>query len=166
MAETDMKTISELDFYPDAFDSTSILPVVVNPNNSNITKKIPFPALRARIIGYELFGVLTAGSTSVTITSIPTNEYNEQVAYSIGAIVTHTVDQVAKNYVCVTACSAANWETNNPYFIEYTPIGTDSTIKVYTNPALLYTGISVANNAVTITFPEQLSDVLVKVRVS
>lgn len=167
MAESDMKTISELDFQTDSLDGNSIFPVVANPSGDhNITKKITFPNIKTQILGYELIDVLTAGSTSITISSVPAGAYSTQVAYAVGRTVTNTVDEVTKNYICVKACTAGQWSANCNCFVEYSLIDSNSNIQVFTNPALLYESISVANNAVTITFAEQADDVAVKVRVS
>lgn len=72
MAQSDMKTISELDSVPEGFtlDSTSIFPIVVNIDSHNTTRKIDFIKLKNQIAGApwtDVTGVLTAGSTSVTI---------------------------------------------------------------------------------------------------
>lgn len=166
MAATDMKPFSELPLYNNSLDENSLLAMTVRPSGSNITRKVYFPALKVAIAGYEIIGVLTAGSTSITLSSVGTT-YNDQSAYTVGALVTHTdSDEVVRNYICIAACSAANWETNGRYFVEYSPIGANSNLRVSTtvfgvNP----TAAVVANNAVTYTFPAQSSDIGVKVRV-
>ena len=167
MAETDMKPLSELDLYNNLLDANSLLPMTVNPSGSNITRKVYYPTLKTQIAGYELVGTLTAGSTSITLSSTG-SVYDAQTNYSLGDRV--TVD--SNSYICIAACNAANWETNGRYFAQYTPISADSTIDVYTkvsgNPwvATPVVAATVADSVVTLTFTAQLSDVSVKVRVS
>ena len=166
MAKTDPKTPSELELYNNSLNENSIVPITVNQSGSNVTRRVYFPALKTQIAGYELTGVLTAGSTSVTLSSVGTT-YNQQNAYSAGDLVTYTgADEVVRNYICIKSCTAANWETNGRYFAEYTPINANSNIDVYTtvfgvNP----TTASIANNAITLTFEAQSNDIGVKVRV-
>ena len=166
MAETDMKALSELTMYNNLLDQNSLLALTVNPSGSNVTRKVYFSALKTQIEGYEIIGTLTAGSTSITLSSVGST-YDDQTAYSIGDKVTYTgSDEVTRNYICIHACTAANWETNGRYFVEYSPINSNSDIKVSTtklgvNP----TDATIANNAITLTFPEQNADIGVKVRV-
>lgn len=166
MAETDMKAISEFALYNRLLDQNSLIGMTVNPSGSNVTRKVYFSALKTQIEGYEIIGTLTAGSTSITLSSAGST-YNDQTTYSIGDRVTYTdSDEVTRNYICIHACTAANWETNSRYFVEYTPINSNSDIRISTtklgvNP----TDSSIANNAITLTFPEQNADIGVKVRV-
>lgn len=166
MAETDMKALSELDLYNNLLDEKSLLPMTVNPSGSNITRKVYFPAIKTQIVGYDLIGTLTAGSTSITLSSTGTT-YNDQNAYTVGQRVTYTgSDNVVRNYICVHACSAANWETNSKNFVEYNLLDNNSNIRIATtvfgiNP----TDASIASNAITLTFAAQSADIGVKVRV-
>lgn len=166
MAKTDPKSPSELELYNGSLNENSIVPMTVNQSGSNITRKVYFPVLKTQIAGYELTSVLTAGSTSVTLSSVGTT-YNQQNAYNVGDLVTYTgADEVVRNYICIKSCTAANWETNGRYFVEYTPINANSNIDVYTtvfgvNP----TAVSISNNAITLTFESQSNDIGVKVRV-
>ena len=166
MSKTDPKTPSELELYNNSLNENSIVPITVNQSGSNVTRRVYFPTLKTQIVGYELTGVLTAGSTSVTLSSVGTT-YNQQNAYSAGDLVTYTgADEVVRNYICIKSCTAANWETNGRYFAEYTPMNANSNIDVYTtvfgvNP----TAASIANNAITLTFEAQSNDIGVKVRV-
>lgn len=162
MAETDMKPLSELDLYNENLDENSLLPMTVRPSGSNITRKVYFGALKIQIDGYDIVGTLTAGSTSITLSSVGSAYDDNANSHAVGELVTVS----SKNYVCFAACSKANWATNSRYYVEYNLIDSNSTIKVFTNPALNYESISVASNAVTLTFEEQSSDVAVKVRVS
>lgn len=162
MAETDMKPLSELDLYNENFDENSLLPMTVRPSGSNITRKVYFGALKIQIDGYDIVGTLTAGSTSITLSSVGSAYDDNANSHAVGELVTVS----SKNYICFAACSKANWATNSRYYVEYNLIDSNSTIKVFTNPALNYESISVASNAVTLTFEEQSSDVAVKVRVS
>ena len=174
MAETDMKPLSELDLYNNLMDENSLLPMTVKPDGSNITRRVYFNALKTLIAGYDLVGTLTAGSTSITLSSTGTT-YNEQTAYAVGARVTYTDPNVqgaeAKNYICTHACTAGEWGTNAPNFVEYPLLDSNSTIMIFTKagdaPYTLAANIpaSVSNNAVTLTFTEQLTDISVKVRV-
>lgn len=166
MAKTDPKSLAELELYNNSFNENSIVPITVNQSGSNVTRKVYFPTLKSQIVGYELTGVLTAGSTSVTLSSVGTT-YNQQNAYSAGDLVTYTgADEVVRNYICIKSCTAANWETNGRYFVEYTPINSDSNIRIYTTKfGLNPTDASVSNNAITLTFAEQSEDIGVKVRV-
>lgn len=166
MAKTDPKSPSELELYNGSLNENSIVPMTVNQSGSNITRKVYFPVLKTQIAGYELTSVLTAGSTSVTLSSVGTT-YNQQNAYNVGDLVTYTgADEVVRNYICIKSCTAANWETNGRYFVKYTPINANSNIDVYTtvfgvNP----TAVSISNNAITLTFESQSNDIGVKVRV-
>jgi hypothetical protein len=169
MAESDMKPLSELDLYNNLMDENSLLPMTVRPSGSNITRKVYFNALKIQIAGYDLVGTLTAGSTSITLSSTGTT-YNEQTAYAVGARVIYTdpndQEAVAKNYICTHACSAGNWNTNGYCFVEYPLLDSNSNIRIFTsvfgvNP----TAASIADNAITLTFPAQSSDIGVKVRV-
>ena len=162
MAETDMKPPSELDLYNENLDENSLLPMTVRPSGSNITRKVYFNALKEQIAGYEIVGTLTAGSTSITLSSTATAYDDSANSHPVG----ERVSVSSKNYICIAACSKANWDTNKVYYVEYNLIDSNSTIQVFTNPALNYESISVASNAVTLTFEEQSSDVAVKVRVS
>lgn len=169
MAETDMKPLSELDVYFNKFDSNSLLAVTVRPDNSNITRKVYFDAFKTQVVGYELVGTLTAGSTSITLSSIG-SAYNSQNTYAVGDKVTHE----SKNYLCIRAITGStdrNWENDSSSFIEYDPITGDSTISIYvkdgSNPYVpVIVPVSYADNSVTLTFEEQASDISVKVRVS
>ena len=166
MAQTDLKAPSELDLFNNALNENSLLPMTVNLNGSNTTRKVYYPALKTQIAGYELTGVLTAGNTSITLSSVGTT-YNDQNAYTAGALVTYTGgDEVVRNYICIKSCTAANWETNGKCFAEYTPINSNSNIRIFTtkygvNPS----DVSISNNAITLTFATQSSDIGVKVRV-
>lgn len=169
MAETDMKPLSELNLYNKLMDENSLLPMTVRPSGSDITRKVYFNALKTQIAGYELVDTLTAGSTSITLSSAGTT-YNEQTPYDVGARVTYTDPNVqgaeAKNYICTHACSAGQWGTNAPYFVEYPLLNSNSNIRISTsvfgvNP----TAATIENNAITLTFPAQSSDIGVKVRV-
>lgn len=166
MAKTDPKSPSELELYNGSLNENSIVPITVNQSGSNVTRRVYFPVLKTQIAGYELTGVLTAGSTSVTLSSVGTT-YNQQNAYNVGDLVTYTgADEVVRNYICVKACTAANWETNGKCFAEYTPINSDSNIRILTtkygvNPS----DVSISNNAIALTFGAQDSDIGVKVRV-
>lgn len=171
MAESDMKTISELDSFNDILDINSCFPLVVEIDNIKITKKIYTPVLKTQIAGYTLTGVLTTGNTSVTIPSVG-SAYSDSTPYTVGALVTVDItddqnETTTHYYICIANCSAANWETNCTSFVEYTPVDANSTLDIYTsvfgvNP----TAVSVSNNTITLTFPAQSSDVAVKVRVS
>lgn len=164
MAETDMKPLSELDVYFNKFDSNSLLAVTVRPDNSNITRKVYFDAFKTQIVGYDLVGTLTAGSTSITLSSVG-SAYNSQNTYAVGDKVVYD----SKNYLCIRAITGStdrNWENDSASFIEYTALNADSTVEYYTtvfgvNP----TDVSVSSNAITLTFPSQSSDIGVKVRV-
>ncbi len=166
MAKTDPKSLAELELYNNSLNENSIVPMTVNQSGSNVTRRVYFPVLKTQIAGYELTSVLTAGSTSVTLSSVGTT-YNQQNAYNVGDLVTYTgADEVVRNYICIKACTAANWETNSKCFAEYTPINNDSNIRILTtkygvNPS----DVSISNNAITLTFDEQDSDIGVKVRV-
>lgn len=167
MAKTDPKSLAELELYNNSFNENSIVPITVNQSGSNVTRRVYYPTLKTQIVGYELTGVLTAGSTSVTLQSVGTT-YNQQNAYNVGDLVTYTgADEVVRNYICIKACTAANWETNGRYFAEYTPIGANSNIDIY---ASIYgvnpTDVSISNNAITLTFEAQNADIGVKVRIS
>lgn len=162
MANSDMKTISELTDFPDLLAEDSVFPVVANLGEHLATRKITYLQLKTMISGYELTGTLTAGSTSITIPSSAPSAYSESTAYTVGTRVTN--DQ--KTYICVNDCSAGQWATNCVNFVEIEDIGSSSNIRVLTNPALNYDSISVSNGAVTLTFASQSSDVAVKVRVS
>lgn len=172
MAETDMKALSELDLYNNLLDYNSLLPMTVNPNGSNITRRVYYPSIATQISGYDILGTLTAGSTSITLSSTGTT-YNEQNDYNVGDRVTFTGDdEVVRNYICIKNCTKANWQTNGRYFTEYVPINGNSNVDVYTksggNPYVATTvlGYTLANNAITLTFAEQTTDLLVKVRVT
>lgn len=161
MAETDMKPLSELDLYNDLMDKNSLLPMTVRPSESNVTRKVYFNALKTQIAGYDIVGTLTAGSTSITLSSVGSS-YDEQSAYTVGARVIYS----EKNYICVSACSAGNWNANGYCFVEYPLLDSNSNIRIFTsvfgvNPS----AASIANNAITLTFPAQSSDISVKVRV-
>lgn len=166
MGETDVKSLDSLDLYNNTFDENSIIPVTVRVSGSSVTRKVYYPALKTALTGYDIIGTLTAGSTSLTLSSAGST-YDEQTAYSAGARVTYTgADEVTRNYICIKACTAGNWETNSRYFVEYTPINNDSNIKVSTtkygvNPS----DVSISGTSVTLTFEEQNSDIGVKVRV-
>ena len=162
MANSDMKTISELTDFPDLLAEDSVFPVVANLGEHLATRKITYLQLRKMILGYELTGVLTAGNTSVTITSVPAAAYAGSTTYTVGDLVTND----NKNYICVNGCTSTNWDTDCVNFAEIDTIDANSNIQVFTNPTLNYDSISVASGAVTLTFAEQDSDVAVKVRVS
>ena len=125
-----------------------------------------FPALKTLIDGYDLIGTLTAGSTTITLSSTGTT-YNDQTAYALNARVTHTdSDEVVRNYICIKACSAGNWETNGINFVEYPLLDSNSNVRIFTsvygvNP----TDATISSNAITLTFDSQSSDIGVKVRV-
>lgn len=172
MAKTDPKSLAELELYNNSLNENSIVPITVNQSGSNVTRRVYFPTLKTQIAGYELTGVLTAGSTSVTLQSVGTT-YNQQNAYNVGDLVTYTgADEVVRNYICIKACTAANWETNGRYFAEYTPISANSKIAVYTrvgnNPYVLTSEptVTLTNNAITLEFTAQADDILIKVVVS
>ena len=168
MAETDMKPLSELDLYNNKLDSKSLLPMTVNLSGSNVTRKVYFNNLKVDIVGYELVGTLTAGSTSITLSSTGT-EYNQQTTYAIGDRVIYE----AKNYICVEVPTGENrtWDTDAHCFVEYDLLDSNSTIAVFTkagdSPYILVGNVpaTVAKNAVTLTFEEQSTDILVKVKV-
>ena len=162
MANSDMKTISELTDFPDLLAEDSVFPVVANLGEHLATRKITYLQLRKMILGYELTGVLTAGNTSVTITSVPAAAYAGSTTYIVGDLVTND----NKNYICVNGCTSTNWDTDCVNFAEIDTIDANSNIQVFTNPALNYDSISIASGAVTLTFEAQSSDVAVKVRVS
>ena len=166
MGKTDPKSLAELELYNNSFNENSIVPITVNQSGSNVTRKVYFPALKTQIAGYELTGVLTAGSTSVTLSSVGTT-YNQQNAYTAGDLVTYTgADEVVRNYICIKSCSADNWETNGRYFVEYTPLNSDSNIRIFaTKYGIAPTDVSISNNAITLTFSEQSEDIGVKVRI-
>lgn len=166
MADTDVRSLSQLPLYNQKLDEKSLLPMTVNPSGSNVTRKVYFPALKVLIDGYDLVGTLTAGSTTLTLSSTGTT-YNEQNAYAVGARVTHTdSDEVVRNYICYKACSAGNWQTNEINFVEYPLLDSNSNVRIFTsvfgvNP----TAASISSNAITLTFDSQSSDIGVKVRV-
>lgn len=166
MAETDMKTISELDYYVKKFNEYTIFPVVVNDDSHNVTRKVFFDAIKTQIIGYELTGTLAAGSTDITLSSTGTT-YAASRAYVIGDRVTVTDTQVTKNYICINPiANSTNWETDAGNFVEYSLLNTDSTVDIYTDTfSVNPTAVSIANNAITLTFPSQSNAVNVKVRV-
>ena len=151
MADTDVRSLSQLPLYNNKLDEKSLIPMTVNPSGSNVTRKVYFPALKILIDGYDLVGTT----------------YNEQNAYAVGARVTHTdSDEVTRNYICHKACSAGNWETNGLYFVEYPLLTNDSNVRIFTSAfGVSPTDSSIANNAITLTFPSQSSDIGVKVRV-
>jgi len=162
MAETDMKPLSELDLYNENLDENSLLPMTVRPSGSNITRKVYFNALKEQIIGYEIVGTLTAGSTSITLSSTSTAYDDNANSHPVG----ERVSVSSKNYICIAACSKANWDTNQVYYVEYNLLDSNSTVEIYTtvygvNPS----DVTVADNAITLTFPAQSSDIGVKVRV-
>lgn len=166
MADTDVRSLSQLPLYNNKLDEKSLIPMTVNPSGSNVTRKVYFPALKVLIDGYDLVGTLTAGSTTLTLSSTGTT-YNDQTAYAVGARVTHTdSDEVTRNYICYKACTAGNWETNGINFVEYPLLDSNSNVRVFTsvfgvNP----TAASISSNAITLTFDSQSSDIGVKVRV-
>ena len=166
MADTDVRSLSQLPLYNQKLDEKSLLPMTVNPSGSNVTRKVYFPALKVLIDGYDLVGTLTAGSTTLTLSSTGTT-YNDQTAYAVGARVTHTdSDEVTRNYICYKACTAGNWETNGINFVEYPLLDSNSNVRIFTtvfgvNP----TAASISSNAITLTFDSQSSDIGVKVRV-
>ncbi|MBP5597836.1 MAG: hypothetical protein J6Y02_20880 [Pseudobutyrivibrio sp.] len=170
MAETDMKPISDLDAYINKFDSNSLLPVVVRPDNSNVARKVYFDGFKIHIVGYELVGTLTAGSTSITLPATAPTAYNSQNTYAVGDRVVHET----KNYMCIRAITGStdrNWENDSSSFVEYDIITGNSTISVYvkegSGPYIqTIVPVSYADNAVTLTFESQISDISVKVRVS
>ena len=167
MAETDPKSLNQLTLYNDSLDSNSLLPITVNLSGSNVTRKVYYNALKTQIAGYDLIGTLTAGSTSITLSSVGTT-YNEQNNYALGDRVTYTgADEVTRNYICIKACTAANWETNGKCFVEYPLLDSNSTIdNIYTSVfGVSPTSVSISSNAITLTFPEQSADIGVKVRV-
>lgn len=166
MADTDVRSLSQLPLYNNKLDEKSLIPMTVNPSGSNVTRKVYFPALKILIDGYDLVGTLTAGSTSVTLSSTGTT-YNEQNAYSVGDRVTHTDnDEVTRNYICFKACTAANWETNGLYFVEYPLLTNDSNVRIFTDTfGVNPTDASISSNAITLTFDSQSSNIGVKVRV-
>ena len=171
MAESDMKPLSELDLYNNLLDENSLLPMTVRPDSSNITRKVYFNALKTQIAGYDLIGTLTAGSTSITIPSGTVPAYNQNNNYNVGDRVTYTdTDEVTRNYICIEAVSGSTdrgWANDAKHFVQYDPtIGANTNIRIFTsifgvNP----TDVSIADNAITLTFPAQSSDIGVKVRV-
>ena len=162
MAETDMKPLSELDLYNENFDENSLLPMTVRPSGSNITRKVYFGALKIQIDGYDIVGTLTAGSTSVTLSSVGSAYDDNSNSHAVGELVTVS----SKNYICFAACSKANWATNSRYYVEYNLLDSNSNIKISTSVlGVSPTDQSIANNAITLTFPAQSSDIGVKVRV-
>ena len=171
MAETDMKALSELDLYNELLDANSLLPMTVRPSGSNITRKVYYPALKTQIAGYYIVGTLTAGNTSITLSSVGFT-YDPQTAYTAGDRVTNTIGETVKNFICIESCAKGTWETNSQYFVEYTPISAASNIDVYTkvgdNPyvATPVVACTLAQNSVALTFTAQSSDILVKIRVT
>lgn len=164
MASTDMKTISELTPFYNKLDASALLPIVAEVSQGTLgTRKMSFEALKVLFSGYELVGVLTAGSTTITLPpSAPSAYAPSGTAYAVGALVTND----SKTYICIKAIvSSTNWNTDCENFIEIDLPGTNSNIRVFTDPALLYDDISVADGAVTLTFAEQADDVAVKVRI-
>ena len=166
MGETDVKSLDSLDLYNNTFDENSIIPVTVRVSGSSVTRKVYYPALKTALTGYDIIGTLTAGSTSLTLSSAGST-YDEQTAYSAGARVTYTgADEVTRNYICIKSCTAGNWETNSRYFVEYTPINNNSNIRIFaTKFGVNPSDVSISNSAITLTFEAQSSDIGVKVRV-
>ncbi|MBR2246049.1 MAG: hypothetical protein IJ880_03335 [Bacilli bacterium] len=169
MAETDFKALGSFPLYNKKLDANSISLMSVKPSGSRITRAVYFPLLKLMCSGYELIGTLTAGSTSVTLSSAATETYNDQHTYSVGSRVSHTDDdEVTRNYMCIKAVTtAANWQTNAENFAEYTPLDSNSTVDIFTsvfgvNP----TDVTISGSSVTLTFEAQQSDVGVKVRVT
>ena len=168
MASTDMKTISELTPFYNKLDASALLPIVAEVSQGTLgTRKMSFEALKVLFSGYELVGVLTAGSTTITLpASAPAAYVPSGTAYTVGALITNTIESVTKTYICIKAiASSTNWDADCENFIEIDLPGASSNIRVLTNPALLYDDISVADGAVTLTFAEQADDVAVKVRI-
>jgi len=176
MAESDMKPLSELDLYNNLLDENSLLPMTVRPSGSNITRKVYFNALKTQIAGYDLVGTLTAGSTSITLPSGTVPAYNQNNSYNVGDRVTYTdTDEVTRYYICVEAISGSTdrgWANDAKHFVQYDQtIDANSMLIIFTKagdaPYTLASNIpaSVSNNAVTLTFTEQLTDISVKVRV-
>lgn len=162
MAESDMKTISELDVYNNTLNNESILPIVVNPDNHKVTKKITVPALKSSIAGYSITGTLTAGSTSITLNSAAQAAFNDTTPYTVG----YRVSNDSKNYICINSCAAGNWATNGVNFAEYPLIDSNSTVDIYTNVwGVNPTTVSISGSSITLTFPAQSSNIQVKVRV-
>lgn len=164
MASTDMKTISELTAYSDKLDADSLLPIVTTVSQDTLgTRKMSFEALKVLFSGYEIAGVLTAGSTTITLPASAPAPHAAQTAYAVGALVTNN----SKTYICIKAHTspAGGWVNDYQNFIEVDLPGASSNIIVFTDPAVLYDDISVSNGAVTLTFAEQDADVAVKVRI-
>lgn len=166
MAETDVKSLDALDLYNNTFDENSIIPVTVRVSGSSVTRKVYYPALKTALTGYDIIGTLTAGSTSLTLSSVGST-YDEQTAYSAGARVTYTGDdEITRNYICIKSCTAGNWETNGKCFVEYPLLDSNSTVDIYTSVfGVSPTSVSISNNAITLAFPEQNADIGVKVRI-
>jgi hypothetical protein len=159
-----MKTISELTPFYNKLDASALLPIVAEVSQGTLgTRKMSFEALKVLFSGYEIAGVLTAGSTTITLpASAPAAYVPSGTAYAVGALVTVS----SKYYICIKAiASSTNWDADCENFIEIDLPGASSNIRVYTNPALNYDDISVSNGAVTLTFAEQDNDVAVKVRI-
>lgn len=162
MANSDMKTIKELDTFNKEFNRDESIPIVAKDNNVDRTMNVKLGSLIAQIRGVEFAGVLTAGSTSITLSSTTQVTYDSQKDYSVGELCVN--DSVV--YICVVGCNAANWDTNKVNFIECPQITTNSTIKVFTDPAVLYNSIAASAGSVTIEFDAQDADIRVKVRVT
>ena len=163
MAETDQKTISELDYYGDIFNEYTIIPFVVNYDSHNRTRKVYFDAMKTQIVGYELVGTLNAGDETIALSSTGTT-YASNTNYAVGSRVTNN----SKNYICIKeVTTSSNWETDGSSFVEYPLLTTDSTVDIYTDTfGVNPTSVSIADNAITLTFSAQSANVGVKVRVS
>ena len=165
MAETDMKTISELDTHFNLLDSDSLFPIVVTEDTVKTTEKIIFPALKAQIVGTEYIGTLAAGSTSITFNSATNiSDFNPQSSYSVGDKCKYS----GKYYMCIVDTTAAIWDTNKVKFVEYPQITADSTVeRVFTSIfGVIPTSVALAEGSVTLTFPAQSTNLGVKVRIS
>ena len=169
MAETDFKALGSFPLFNKKLDANSLSLMSVKPSGSRITRAVYFPLLKIMCSGYELIGTLTAGSTSVTLSSAATETYNDQHTYSVGSRVSHTDDdEVTRNYMCIKeVTTAANWQTNAENFAEYSLIDSNSTLKFFTSVfGINPTSVSVSGSSVTLTFEAQSSDIGVKVRVT
>lgn len=165
MAETDMKTISELDTYFNSLDSDSIFPIVVTEDTVKTTEKIIFPALKAQIIGTDYIGTLTAGSTSITFNSATgIADYSASTSYSVYDKCKYS----GKYYMCIVDTTAAIWDTNKVKFVEYPQITANSTVeRIFTSVSGVNpTSVAVTDGSVTLTFPSQSSNLGVRVRIS
>lgn len=163
MADTDMKTISELDARLAPMGNNTLFPIVIDEDNTKTTKRVAFGALRNQVRGIDFTGTLSAGNTSLTINTNATTAYSTSTAYSVGDRCTNS----GNNYICVIASTAGSWDDRKTNFMQYSPATSSSTLDIYTNVfGVNPTNVSVSSGSITLTFPSQSSNVNVKVRVS